>query len=308
MPADVFGHDYVFLQRSEILSFEEISKTAAAFAQLGVKKIRLTGGEPLLRTNLEALVAMLAQIPDIDDIALTTNGYHLESKAQGLKSAGVTRLTVSLDTLDSERHRKIAGPNVELARVVRGIEQAQKAGLHPLKVNSVIKKNVNDGEILDLLRFAKSNGHIIRFIEYMDVGNLNQWRLEEVITADEIVATIAAEYAIEPVEKNYKGEVADRYRFSDGSGEFGVIASVTQPFCGDCTRARLSADGKIFTCLFSGSGFDLKETLRSGATSAELLEAISSVWSGRSDRYSEERHSSTRELSGQKVEMYHIGG
>ncbi|MCG8604335.1 GTP 3',8-cyclase MoaA [bacterium] len=308
MPADVYGHDYVFLQRREILTFEEISAITAAFVQLGVRKIRLTGGEPLLRTNLRDLVAMLAQIPGIEDIALTTNGYFLESKAQALKSAGVNRLTVSLDTLNPELHRDIAGQNVELARVLRGIEQAQKAGFSPIKLNTVIKKNVNEGEILDLLRFAESNGHIIRFIEYMDVGNLNQWRMGEVVTAEKIVATIAAEMAIEPLAKSYEGEVANRYRFSEGNGEFGVIASVSQPFCGDCTRARLSADGKIFTCLFSTNGFNLKESLRSGATSTELVRIISSVWRGRSDRYSEERRSNTRQLGRPKVEMYHIGG
>jgi cyclic pyranopterin phosphate synthase len=307
MPSDIFGHDYVFLRKKEILSFEEITRLVRIFAQVGVSKIRLTGGEPLLRADLEVLIEMLSQTPGIKDIALTTNGYHLPEKAHVLRKAGLNRVTISLDTLKPDVLKELAGEHLELARVLQGITAAVDAGFAPIKLNTVIQKGVNDSEIVDLARFAKENGHIIRFIEYMDVGNLNGWRMNEVVSAREIVRTISAAMAVEPIDKNYRSEVANRYRYLDG-GEFGIISSVTQPFCGDCTRARLSADGKIYTCLFAHSGIDIKTLLRSATSDVELAQQLTSIWKNRTDRYSEERASNTVTPPARKVEMYHIGG
>jgi cyclic pyranopterin phosphate synthase len=308
MPSDIFGHDYVFLRKNEILTFEEITRVARVFAELGVSKIRLTGGEPLLRADLEVLVEMLSQISGIQDIALTTNGYYLQEKARALRQAGLRRVTVSLDTLRPNILKKLAGEHLELGCVLEGIAAAAEAGFAPVKLNAVIQKGVNDAEIVDLARFAKENGHILRFIEYMDVGNLNGWRMDQVVSAREILQAISSEMAVEPSDKNYRSEVANRYRYLDGSGEFGIISSVTQPFCGDCTRARLSADGRIYTCLFAHAGFDIKTSLRSGATDAELTKMITSIWEKRTDRYSEERTANTGTSSPRKVEMYQIGG
>ncbi|HEX9652241.1 MAG TPA: GTP 3',8-cyclase MoaA [bacterium] len=307
MPSDIFGHDYVFLRRKEILTFEEIAGVAGIFAKLGVSKIRLTGGEPLLRADLELLIEMLAKIPGIKDIALTTNGYHLKEKAQALRQAGLQRVTISLDTLKPDILKKLAGGHLELSRVLEGISAAVAAGFAPVKLNAVIQKGVNDTEIVDLARFAKTGGHILRFIEYMDVGTLNGWRMDEVVSAREILRTISAEMAVEAIDKNYHSEVANRYRYLDG-GEVGIISSVTQPFCGDCTRARLSADGKIYTCLFAQLGYDIKTPLRAGIADAELEGLLSSIWHKRADRYSEERTADSGTASPRKVEMYQIGG
>ncbi len=308
MPADIFGHEYIFLEKSEILTFEEIVRVVKIFARLGVTKVRLTGGEPLLRKDLEVFVEMLANIPEIKDLALTTNGYLLKQKARVLKEAGLKRLTVSLDTLNAEVFKKLAGKWVELEQVLEGISTAAQVGFHPIKINAVIQKNVNDHEILDLAKFAKTHGYIMRFIEYMDVGNLNGWKMDQVVSAKEIVKTISAAMPLKAIEKNYNSEVANRYRYMDGEGEIGIIASVTHPFCSDCTRARLSADGKIYTCLFATHGHDIKKLLRSGATDKQLRQRLTTIWGDRKDRYSEERTAETPVPNQNKVEMYQIGG
>ena len=308
MPEEIFGHKYEFLSKDKILTFEETTRLVKLFVQLGVHKIRITGGEPLLRQELDVLVKMLSIVSGIDDIAFTTNGYFLKEKAKILRDAGLKRLTVSLDTLDPELFMKMAGRHLELHRVLEGIDHAAELEFFPIKINTVLQRDVNDQEILKLSAFAKNNGHIIRFIEYMDVGNLNGWRMDDVVSAQEIIEVISSKWSIEPIDKNYKGEVANRYRYLDGSGEFGIIASVTQPFCGDCTRARLSADGKIYTCLFANTGFDVMTPMRDGASEKELFEMLQSLWLERIDRYSEERLSSTDTSSERKVEMYQIGG
>lgn len=308
MPADIFGHAYEFIPRDEILSFEEIERITKIFVQLGVTKIRLTGGEPLLRKELEVLIKKLSQIVSITDLALTTNGYFLEEKVNDLKDAGLKRISVSIDSLNPELFKKISGRKLEFKKVLKGVKAAAHLGFHPIKINAVVQKGVNDHEILALAKFAKREGYIMRFIEYMDVGNLNAWKMDHVVPANEIVRIISAEMPIEPIERHHKGEVANRYRYLDGDGEFGIIASVTQPFCGNCTRARLSAEGKIYTCLFSGIGHDLKEPLRTGASDEELLRMIAKIWNYRMDRYSEERTSQTEMLTQKKVEMYQIGG
>ena len=304
MPKEVFGHEYRFLPRRELLTFEEIERAARVFVGLGVEKIRLTGGEPLLRRDLEVLVERLAGLGELD-LTLTTNAALLAQKAQLLADAGLTRVTVSLDSLDDEVFRAMNDVDFPVARVLAGIDAAAAAGL-PVKVNVVVKRGLNDGSILDIARRFRGTGHAVRFIEYMDVGATNGWRLDDVVPAAEVVATIGAEFPLEPVDAAYRGEVAERYRYLDGAGEIGVIASVTQPFCGDCTRARLSADGKLYTCLFAVRGHDVRSVLRSGADDAELDEAIRAVWTRRTDRYSELRTSETGAL--RKVEMSYIGG
>jgi cyclic pyranopterin phosphate synthase len=304
MPKEVFGRDYEFLRREQLLTFEEIERLARAFAAHGVEKIRLTGGEPLLRRDVERLVEMLARIPGLD-LTMTTNGSLLPRKAQALRAAGLRRITVSLDSLDDAVFGSMNDVDFPVARVLEGIEAAAAAGLRPVKVNMVVKRGVNEDSILDMARYFRFTGHIVRFIEYMDVGHTNGWRLDDVVPAREIVETIAAEFPLEPVEPNYRGEVARRYRYCDGGGEIGVIASVTQPFCGDCTRARLSADGKLYTCLFATRGHDLRALVRGGASDAELVEAIARVWRVRDDRYSELR---TQTSALAKVEMSYIGG
>jgi cyclic pyranopterin phosphate synthase len=305
MPKEVYGRGYRFLERRELLTFEELERVAKAFAELGVEKVRLTGGEPLLRRELERLVAMLAAIPGLD-LTLTTNGSLLPQKAQTLAAAGLRRVTVSLDSLDNEVFNAMNDVNVPVERVLAGIEAAAAAGLAPVKVNMVVKRGVNEESILPMARYFRDSGHILRFIEYMDVGHTNGWRLDDVVSAEEIVATIHDELPLEPLEANYPGEVARRYRYADGSGEIGVIASVTQPFCGACTRARLSAEGRLYTCLFATDGHDLRALLRRGATDTELQDAISAVWRRRSDRYSELRSEQTADLP--RVEMSYIGG
>jgi cyclic pyranopterin phosphate synthase len=304
MPKEVFGRDYRFLPRRELLTFEEIERVARVFVGLGVNKLRITGGEPLLRRDLEVLVERLAALGELD-LTLTTNGALLAAKAPVLADAGLTRVTVSLDSLDDEVFRAMNDVDFPVARVLAGIDAAAEAGL-PVKVNMVVKRGLNEGSVLEMARRFRGTGHAVRFIEFMDVGATNGWRLDDVVPAAEIVRTIDAEFPLEPVDPAYRGEVAERYRYLDGQGEIGVIASVTQPFCGDCTRARLSADGKLYTCLFAVRGHDLRATLRSGVTDAELDGAISAVWQRRTDRYSERRTEETSAL--RKVEMSYIGG
>jgi len=304
MPSEVFGHDYRFLPRRELLTFEEIERAARVFADLGVKKLRLTGGEPLLRRDVEELVARLAAIGDLD-LTLTTNAALLAPKAAALADAGLTRVTVSLDSLDDEVFRAMNDVDFPVARVLAGIDAAAEAGL-PVKVNVVVKRGLNESSVVDIARRFRGTGHAVRFIEFMDVGATNGWRMDDVVPAAEIVAAIGAEFPLEPVEPAYRGEVAQRYHYLDGKGEIGVIASVTQPFCGDCTRARLSADGKLYTCLFAIRGHDLRAILRSGASDDELDAAIRAVWERRTDRYSELRTEDTSSL--RKVEMSYIGG
>jgi cyclic pyranopterin phosphate synthase len=308
MPAEVFGDRYEFLPRSELLTFEEIARLARLFVGLGVRKIRLTGGEPLLRQGLERLIALLARIDGVEDLALTTNGYFLAQKAPALKEAGLHRVTVSLDSLDEEVFKRMNGRGYGPERVLQGIQKAAEVGLRPIKINAVVQRGVNDHTLVDLARYFKGTGHIVRFIEYMDVGNLNGWRLEEVVPAAEILARIHAEMPLEPLEPHYRGEVASRYRYRDGSGEIGLVASVTQPFCRDCTRVRLSTNGQVFTCLFASQGIDLRGPLRAGATDDELRDLITGIWSCRADRYSEVRSSALDSELPRRVEMFQIGG
>ena len=305
MPKEVFGRDYRFLERRELLTFEETARVARAFAAHGVRKVRITGGEPLLRRDLERLVAMLAEIPGVDDLTLTTNGALLTQKARALAAAGLHRVTVSLDSLDDETFSAMNDVEFPVRRVLEGIDAAAGAGL-PVKVNTVVKRGLNEGSILDLARHFRGTGHTLRFIEYMDVGHTNGWRLDDVVPAAEIVRAIDEEWALEPIEAAYRGEVANRYRYRDGAGEVGVITSVTQPFCGDCTRARISAEGRLYTCLFALRGHDLRALVRGGASEGDLVEAIGRIWRRRDDRYSELRTEATRELP--KVEMSYIGG
>lgn len=310
MPAEIYGERYQFLPKVDLLTFEEIDRLTRMFVDLGVVKVRLTGGEPLVRTDLEKLVEKLSQIEDVRDLTITTNAYLLPSKALALKHAGLQRLTVSLDTLDDEVFRSMNGRGFSTQKVLLGIEAAEKAKLLPIKINSVIQRGVNDHTIIDLAKYFKERGHTVRFIEYMDVGNRNGWKLDQVVPADEILSKIDAEMPLEPIKASYGGEVAQRYRYRDGSGEIGVIASVTRPFCGDCTRLRLSPEGSLYTCLFASTGTGLRDPLRAGATDAEIVDLITEVWRRRDDRYSEDRSSMTEGLRKkmEKVEMYHIGG
>jgi GTP 3',8-cyclase len=305
MPKEVFGRDYPFLPRAELLTFEEIERLARVLAGLGVEKIRITGGEPLVRRDLETLVGLLARIDGLD-LTLTTNGSLLARKAQALKDAGLKRITVSLDSLDDEVFRAMNDVDFPVTRVLEGIDAALAAGLAPVKVNVVVKRGLNEESVLPMARHFRGTGVVVRFIEFMDVGHTNGWRLDDVVPAAEIVAAVDAELALEPVEPAYRGEVASRWRYRDGSGEIGVISSVTQPFCGDCTRARLSADGQLYTCLFAVKGHDLRALLRGGASDAELEATIAGIWSARTDRYSELRSAETAGL--EKVEMSYIGG
>ena len=306
MPAEIYGERYEFLPKAELLTFEEISRLTRMLVRHGAAKVRITGGEPLVRAEIETLIASLSQIDGVADLTLTTNAYLMEQKAQLLKDAGLQRVTISLDSLDDEVFRSMNGRGFGTAKVLQGIDAAEKAGLTPIKINAVVQKGVNDHTVVELARYFKDRGHIVRFIEYMDVGNRNGWRLDHVVSADEIVSMIDAEMPLEPFERSYRGEVAMRYRYRDGGGEIGVIASVTQPFCGDCTRLRLSPEGSVYTCLFASKGTDLRGPLRSGATDEELGGIIAGMWGARDDRYSEERSSLTEPQ--RKVEMYHIGG
>jgi len=304
MPKEVFGRGYRFVDRKELLTFEELERLARAFVAHGVEKIRITGGEPLLRADLERLVAMLAGIEGLD-LTLTTNGTLLPRKAPALRDAGLTRITVSLDSLDDATFRAMNDVDFPVARVLEGIDAASAAGL-PVKVNAVVKRGINDDDVVALAERFRGTGHTIRFIEFMDVGASNGWRLDDVVPAGEIVRRIDEVFPLEPVEAAYRGEVARRWRYRDGAGEVGMIASVTQPFCGDCTRARISAEGKLYTCLFAVRGTDLRELLRSGADDDAVRAAVGQVWGARADRYSELRTNATAALP--KVEMSYIGG
>ena len=305
MPKEIFGKGYAFLPQDQVLTFEEIARLVRVFAELGVQKVRLTGGEPLVRRDLEKLVAMLAEIPDLD-LTLTTNGSLLAAKAAALSDAGLKRVTVSLDSLDDATFKKMNDVDFPVQRVLDGIAAAERAGLAPIKVNMVVRRGLNEDSVLPMARHFRGTGHILRFIEYMDVGTSNGWRLDDVVPARELIAAIGAEFALEPIEPAYRGEVAGRYRYVDGSGEVGVISSVTQPFCADCTRARLSADGSLYTCLFATQGHDLRSLVRSGASDEDIRVAIMSVWAAREDRYSDLRSSETAGLK--KIEMSFIGG
>lgn len=306
MPKGVFGRDYKFMPQEDLLTFEEMERVTRIFVGLGVRKVRLTGGEPLMRRELETLVALLARIPQVEDLAVTTNGSFPLSRIQSLKVAGLKRMTVSLDALDDPTFMAMNDVEFPVSAVLDWIEASAEAGLGPVKINMVVKRGINEHAILPMARYFREHGHILRFIEYMDVGHSNGWRMDDVITAREIRDLIHAEMPIEPLDPNYRGEVAERYRYTDGSGEIGIIASVSQPFCGACSRARLSADGKLFTCLFAINGTDLRGLLRSGASDQELHSAIAGVWQQRTDRYSELRSSHTKDLP--KVEMSYIGG
>ena len=305
MPKEIFGKDYQFLPRAEILTFEEIERLVRIFVSLGVQKIRLTGGEPLVRRDLERLVEKLAKIGDLD-LTLTTNGSLLSQKARSLADAGLRRVTVSLDSLDDTTFKNMNDSDFPVAKVVAGIDAARAAGLAPIKINMVTKRGVNESSIVPMARYFKGTGMTLRFIEFMDVGSTNGWRLDDVVPAREIVAMIDREMPLEPLLAGYRGEVAARYRYRDGGGEIGVISSVTQPFCADCTRARLSADGSLYTCLFATQGHDLRALLRSGATDEEITHAIAAVWTDRTDRYSDLRSEQTAGLH--KIEMSFIGG
>ena len=305
MPKTVFGRDYPFLPRSEILSFDEIVRTARIFHGLGVRKIRLTGGEPLLRRNIEHLIEMLAEIPDLE-LTLTTNGSLLAKKAAALRAAGLQRVTVSLDALDDTTFRQMNDVDFPVADVLKGIDAAAACGLQPVKVNMVVKRGTNDHAILPMAHHFHGSGHILRFIEYMDVGASNGWKLDEVVPSAEVVRRIDAELPLECAEANYAGEVAERWRYRDGGGEIGVISSVTQAFCGTCTRVRLSTDGSLYTCLFAQKGFDLRAMLREGRSDEEIVASLAGMWHIRHDNYSERRHAETPGL--QKIEMSYIGG
>jgi cyclic pyranopterin phosphate synthase len=305
MPREVFGESFQFLPRAEILTFEEIARIARVFASLGAKKVRLTGGEPLLRNGLPSLIAMLREIEDVD-IALTTNGSLLAQQARALKDAGLRRVTVSLDSLDDDVFRQMNDADFPVSRVLEGIDAALDAGLAPVKINAVVRRGINDHTVVDLARHFRGTGCIVRFIEYMDVGTTNGWRLDDVVSGREIVRMINAEMPLQAVDSDYPGEVAARWRYVDGGGEVGVITSVSEPFCGACTRARLSADGSLYTCLFATQGIDLRALLRAGAVDDVLAAVIAGTWAKRIDRYSELRTGETRGLP--RIEMSYIGG
>jgi cyclic pyranopterin phosphate synthase len=312
MPKEVFGSEHHFLPKSELLTFEEITRLANIFIGFGVRKIRLTGGEPLIRHQVEVLVSMLRALSNVNgqnsgiEIAMTTNGSLLAQKAQVLKEAGLDRLTISLDSIDDATFRQMNDVDFPLEKVLQSVAAAEAAGFMTLKFNTVVKRGWNDQQILDLAAHFRGTKHILRFIEYMDVGNTNGWRLDQVVPAKEIIERIHAKFPLAPVSSNYRGEVARRWRYQDGAGEIGVIASVTQPFCGDCSRARLSATGQLYTCLFATRGQDLREMLRSGASDEQIQTQIQTIWRARNDHYSEIRSANTNDL--QKIEMSYIGG
>jgi len=306
MPKDVFDAGYQFLPHAEVLTFEEIVRAARVFRTLGTEKIRLTGGEPLLRRGIEKLVAMLREaLPGID-LTLTTNGSALQAMAPRLKAAGLDRVTVSLDSLDDATFRAMNDADFPVARVLEGIDAAAAAGLAPVKVNMVVKRGMNDHQVVDVARHFRGSGHIVRFIEFMDVGSTNGWRMDDVIPSAEVVRRIGEHFPLEPAQANYTGEVAERWRYLDGAGEIGVISSVTQAFCSTCTRARLSTDGQLFTCLFAQRGYDIKGLLRAGADDGRIADSVAAIWQARDDRYSEIRTAET--ARGRKVEMSFIGG
>ena len=306
MPRAVFGPDHAFLPREELLSFEEISRLVRLFVDLGVRKVRLTGGEPLVRRDLPSLVSELAAIQGVEDLTLTTNGVLLPQHATALREAGLDRVTVSLDADDDETFTRMNDARVPVSSVLEGLSAAEAAGLGPIKLNMVVKRGWNQHAILPMARRFRGTGRILRFIEYMDVGHSNGWRLDDVVPAHEILATVSSEFPLEPMPPTKPGEVAERYRYLDGAGEIGVIASVSRPFCGTCDRARLSADGQLYTCLFATRGHDLRALLRGGASDSDLAATLRSIWEGRDDRYSELRSLETVDLP--KVEMSYIGG
>ena len=306
MPRDVFDADYEFLPHHELLTFEEIVRLARVFHGLGTEKIRLTGGEPLLRRDLDRLVAMLREALPTVDLTLTTNGSALKAQAKALKAAGLDRITVSLDSLDEATFRRMNDADFPVAKVLDGIEAAAAAGLAPIKVNMVVKRGVNDAQLVDMARHFRGTGHIVRYIEFMDVGSTNGWRMDDVIASAEVVRRVSERFPLEPAEAHYSGEVAERWRYLDGQGEIGVISSVTQAFCATCTRARLSTDGQLYTCLFAQRGYDLKRMVRGGEPDEHLRAAVAGIWQGRADRYSEIRTAET--ARGRKVEMSFIGG
>ncbi len=306
MPAEIYGERYQFLPRNDLLTFEEITRIVNITVGLGVKKVRITGGEPLVRQDVEKLVSMISRINGVEDLAMTTNAYLLSGMAQTLKDAGLHRITVSMDSVDDDVFQRMNGRGFGTAKVMNGIDSAKRAGFNPIKINAVVQKGINDHTLVDLAKWCRDNGHIPRFIEYMDVGTLNEWKLDEVLPANEIVRIIGEELPVEQLDPAYVGEVARRYRYLDDKGEFGVISSVTQPFCGDCTRLRLSPEGRIVTCLFAETGTDLREPMRNGATDEQVSDIIQGTWRVREDRYSEERTTMNEPRS--KVEMYHIGG
>ena len=306
MPAEIYGERYNFLPRNDLLTFEEITRIVNITVGLGVKKVRITGGEPLVRQDVEKLVSMISRINGVEDLAMTTNAYLLSGMAQTLKDAGLHRITVSMDSVDDDVFQRMNGRGFGTAKVMNGIDSAKRAGFNPIKINAVVQKGINDHTLVDLAKWCRDNGHIPRFIEYMDVGTLNEWKLDEVLPASEIVRIIGEELPVEQLDPAYVGEVARRYRYLDDKGEFGVISSVTQPFCGDCTRLRLSPEGRIVTCLFAETGTDLREPMRNGATDEQVSDIIQGTWRVREDRYSEERTTMNEPRS--KVEMYHIGG
>ncbi len=305
MPRETFDHDFKFLPHGEILRFEEIARLARLFAGLGVRKIRITGGEPLVRRDLPRLIEQLAQIPDLD-LTLTTNGSLLAKHAQALAAAGLRRITVSLDSLDDATFRALNDADFSVARVLEGIDAAAAAGLAPIKVNMVVKRGVNDHQVLDMAAHWRGSGHVVRFIEYMDVGSTNGWRMDDVVPSADIVRAIAARHPLEPMDPQHEGEVAERWRYADGAGEIGVISSVTQAFCASCNRLRLSAEGSLYTCLFAERGHDLKWLLRGGGSDEQIVDEIAAVWRAREDRYSEIRTAET--AAARKVEMSYIGG
>lgn len=304
MPKEVFGPDHVFLPRDQLLTFEEITSVVRTFVSRGVNKVRITGGEPLLRKQIEVLVAALAAVDGVEDLTLTTNASLLARKAQGLAEAGLDRVTVSLDAMDDPTFQRMNDVGFPVATVLEAIDVAAGAGLGPVKVNCVVQRGVNEHAVIEMAEYFRGTGHIVRFIEFMDVGNTNGWRLDDVVPASEIIETINSVHPVEPVTANYPGEVANRFRYRDGKGEVGVIASVTKPFCGACTRARVSAEGVLYTCLFASSGSSLRDALRSGV---DVGEVIDEIWTKRDDRYSEIRSSKTSRI-GTPVEMSYIGG
>lgn len=303
MPVEVFGPGYKFLPREEILTFGELVRTVRAGVELGVSKVRLTGGEPLMRRGLEDLVAMIAAVPGVEDLAMTTNGILLNHHAEGLAAAGLNRVTVSLDAMNEEVFAQMNGVGAKLERVLTGIVTAQKCGL-PVKVNMVVQRGVNEGEIVPMVRWGRENGVVVRFIEFMDVGETNGWDMKQVVAASDILEGITNEFPASSVPESYRGEVARRWAFDDGIGEFGIISSVSQPFCGDCSRLRVSAEGRLFTCLFASQGADLRFCLRSVESDQEVVEFIKGLWTNRTDRYSEERGDSVQA----KAEMSYLGG
>ena len=307
MPVEIYGEDYAFAPKADVLSYEEIERLARLFVRAGAAKIRLTGGEPLVRRDITRLVERLAPIEGLQDLTLTTNGWFLAELAPALKRAGLHRVTVSLDSLDDATFGRMNGRGYGVRRVLDGIDAALAAGLSPVKINCVVKRGENESDIVALARHFKPRGVIVRYIEYMDVGNRNGWKLEDVVPSREVVARINEVMPLEPAAPNYRGEVAERYRYRDGEGEIGVISSISQPFCGDCSRVRLSTDGQIITCLFADKGASLRNPMRAGASDEDLMAVLRGAWQHRADRYSEEREF-LRQLRPRKIEMYQIGG